>query len=231
MLTLIVYAVNIRLVSMTRSQSPRRRAPRGYHHGDLKAALVEAAVAILHKEGLEGLTLRAVARKAGVSQAAPYRHFADRRALMAAVAERGFHRLRQAMMDAMSAGQGRVGLKGVALAYVQFALENPPEYRLMFGAELAATDDLPTLRETGRSVLGFVAEGIAQLQRSKLVGEGDPMLMAAATWSTLHGLSILILDGQTTAVAPNVNALVEEATRIMMFGMAGANRRGPSAND
>jgi AcrR family transcriptional regulator len=90
----------------------------------------------------------------------------------------------------------------------------------MFGPEVAVTHDLPSLRQTARSVLGFVAEGIAQLQRAGLVGAGDPMLMAIATWSTLHGLVMLTLDGQTTSVGPSVDAIVEEATRIMMFGMA-----------
>jgi hypothetical protein len=75
-------------------------------------------------------------------------------------------------------------------------------------------------------VLGFVAEGIRQLQSAGLVGPGDPWLMAIATWSTLHGLVMLTLDGQTATVAPSVEALVEEATRIMMFGMA---PRGPTA--
>src|SRR5437764_560426 len=84
-----------------RSPSRTRSKPRAYHHGDLKAALIDSALEILRKEGLEALTLRAVARRAGVSQAAPYRHFADRRALVAAVAERGFERMQAAMMNAM----------------------------------------------------------------------------------------------------------------------------------
>ena len=201
-------------------RSRKRPAARAYHHGDLKAALVEAALEILRHEGLEALTLRAVARRVGVSQAAPYRHFSDRRALVAAVAEHGFARMREAMLEAVQAGQGRLGLKQVAVAYVRFGLESPAEYRVMFGPEVAVTHDLPSLRQTARSVLGFVAEGIAQLQRAGLVGAGDPMLMAIATWSTLHGLVMLTLDGQTTSVAPSVDAIVEEATRIMMFGMA-----------
>ena len=90
----------------------------------------------------------------------------------------------------------------------------------MFGPEVAVTDDLPSLRETGRSVLGFVAEGLAQLQKAGQVGPGDPWLMAVAIWSTLHGLVMLSLDGQTSGIAPNVDELVQEATRIMMFGMA-----------
>ena len=204
-----------------RAAKGRRRG--AYHHGDLREALVEGALDILRDEGLEALTLRAVARRAGVSQAAPYRHFTDRRALVAAVAERGFERLQQTMLQRMQTAQGRGGLKMVALAYVHFGLANPAEYRVMFGPEVAITDDLPALRETARGVLGFVAEGIRQLQGAGLVGDGDPWKMAVATWATLHGLVMLTLDGQTAGVAPDADDLVEEATRIMMFGMA---RRG-----
>ena len=203
------------------SSNRKRSRPRAYHHGDLKAALVDAGVEILRKDGLEALTLRAVARRTGVTQAAPYRHFKDRRALMAAVAERGFERLQHAMITTMGGAGGRPGLKAIAIAYIRFALDNGPEYRLMFGSELADTSDLPSLRDTGRSVLQFVAHGMAQLQQSGLIGPGDPMMLAVATWSTLHGLAMLTLDGQVAGVAPNVDALVEESTRIMMFGLAG----------
>lgn len=203
----------------------RKRGPtRSYHHGDLKAALIEAAGDILSRKGPTALTLRAVARATGVSQAAPYRHFTDRRALVAAVAERGFQRLGSAMNDRVLTSEGRLGLKQVALAYVEFGLENPAEYRVMFGPEVADTSELPSLRETARSVLSFVAEGIRQLQGAGLVGAGDPWLMAVTTWATLHGLVMLTLDGQTAGVTPSMDALVEEATRIMMFGMAGARR-------
>ncbi len=198
----------------------RKRSARAYHHGDLKAALVDAAVEILRREGPEALTLREVARRVGVSQAAPYRHFTDRRALVAAVAERGFARLQQTMLEGVRSPDGRPGLKQVAVAYVRFGLANPAEYRVMFGPEVAITDDLPLLRDTARPVLGFVAEGIAQLQKAGLIGDGDPRLMAVATWSTLHGLVMLTLDGQTASVAPNVDVLVDEVTRMMMFGMA-----------
>jgi AcrR family transcriptional regulator len=186
---------------------------------------VEEAVAILREKGLEALTLRAVARRAGVSQAAPYRHFTDRRALVAAVAERGFARLQAAMLERVRSAEpgSRLGLKQVALAYIQFGVDNPAEYRVMFGSELANTEDLPSLRQTGRGVLGFVAEGMRQLQQAGLIGPGDPSVMAAATWATLHGLVMLILDGQTSGIA-EVDALVEEATRIMMFGMASQTR-------
>jgi AcrR family transcriptional regulator len=143
---------------------------------------------------------------------------------MAGVAAQGFRAMEQAMlaeMQRVTSDAPRSGLKMVAVAYVKFGLENPALYRVMFGPEVANTEDLPELRETGRGVLGFVSEGIRRLQEAGLVGPGDPWLMAVTTWSTLHGLVMLTLDGQTQGVAPNVEALLEEATRIMMFGMAG----------
>ncbi len=177
------------------------------------------AVDILRKQGPEALTLRSVSQAAGVSVAAPYRHFADRKQLIAAVAEEGFRRLQQTMLGAVQKG-GREGLRGVARAYVKFAHENPAEYRVMFGPEVADTSKLPALRETARSVLGFVAHGIGELQKAGLIGPGDPALIAVVTWAQLHGLAMLSLDGQSTAIAPSIDAQVQEATRIMMFGMA-----------
>jgi len=200
-------------------------AKRSYHHGDLRSALIRAGVEILQKEGPEALSLRAVARAAGVSQTAPYRHFTDRRALVAAIAEDGFGKLQDALMQAMQSDSGRLGLKAVALAYVQFAHENGAQYRVMFGPEVAATEDLPELRSTARSVLGFVEHGIASLQQAGLVGPGNPALMAVSIWSMLHGLVMLSLDGQAGSVTDSLDQLVEESTRIMMFGMAADSSR------
>ena len=199
---------------------PVIRKPRTYHHGDLKAALVEAAAAIVRTKGLEALTLREVARRTGVSAAAPYRHFPDRRALVAAVAERGFRRLGEAMEEGMKSAGGRAGFRQVAVSYVEFGLANPAEYRVMFGPEVADTGDFPSLRETSRGVLGGVAGVVSHLQKAGLIGPGDAWKIAVALWSMLHGLVILVLDGQTEGIAPDPEALVEEATRIMMFGMA-----------
>lgn len=208
---------------MKRKAKPAGRAhpSGGYHHGDLKAALVEHAIDLLRSKGPEALTLRGVARAAGVSQAAPYRHFPDRRTLVGAVAEEGFRRLQSAMLDRVSEKAGREGLKGVAIAYVEFAHANPAQYRIMFGPELAGTDDLPSLRETSRGVLAFVAHGIGELQKGGLIGPGDPSSMAVSTWAMLHGLVMLSLDGLTDRVAPPLAVLIDDATRIMMFGMAG----------
>ena len=193
---------------------------RPYHHGDLRAALLEHAGRILRTEGLEALTLRAVARAAGVSQTAPYRHFADRRALMGAIAADGFRELSRAMGEAMAQGAGREGFKGIAFAYVRFARANPALYRVMFGPEVANTADLPELATTSRASLAFVQAGLEQLQRAGLVNEGDAAIMAIDLWAALHGLVSLILDGQAETVTADIDALVESMAQLVMFGLA-----------
>jgi AcrR family transcriptional regulator len=192
---------------------------RPYHHGDLRSALLEHAGKILRAEGLEALTLRAVARAAGVSQTAPYRHFADRRALMAAIAAEGFGELHRAMGAAMSDGGGREGFKGIALAYVRFAVANPALYRVMFGPEVANTADLPELASASRGSLRFVQAGLEQLQAAGLVRAGDAAVMAIACWAALHGTVSLILDGQAETVT-DVDTLVDATAQLVMFGLA-----------
>jgi AcrR family transcriptional regulator len=207
---------------------PRPKRKTGYHHGDLRHALIEVSLPILRKGGPEALTLRAVARAAGVSQTAPYRHFADRSALVSAVADDGFRRLRERLIAAArdpdeTIGQAqqtaRGGLQAIALAYVRFGLEHPDEYRVMFGAELAAA---PAPEGSARqAVFALLRGGIAALQEQKLVREGDPDSMALTAWSLVHGLVMLVLDGQLSGKkAPSAEDLTRSATELLMFGMA-----------
>src|SRR5262245_59003880 len=114
------------------SMSTSTRSRRRYHHGDLPAALLQSAGKILEKQGVEGLSLRALTRQAGVSHAAPYRHFRDLESLLAALAAEGFERLGREQRAAASAG----GLRGMGEAYVRFALAHPQRFRLMFGDRL-----------------------------------------------------------------------------------------------
>lgn len=173
------------------------------------------------------MTLRAVARAAGVSQTAPYRHFADRSALIAAVAEDGFRRLHARLLGAARApdktlGQAsetaRGGLQAIALAYVRFALEHPDEYRVMFGGEIPGGAEKGTARQM---VFDLLHGGIVMLQRQKLVGPGDSYSMALTSWALVHGLVMLALDGQLAGKrAPSPEALTLTATELLMFGMA-----------
>jgi AcrR family transcriptional regulator len=212
---------------------PRAKRPATYHHGDLRRALVEAAIPLLRSGGAEALTLRAVARAAGVSQTAPYRHFADRAALVAAVAEDGFRRLRVRLIaaargPAKTTGRAqhtaRGGLQAIALEYVRFASQHPEEYRVMFGREIAAA---PTAEGSARQdVVALLRGGIVALQEQRLVREGDVGTMALSAWSLVHGLAMLALDGQLSdRKDPSAEALTLGATELLMFGMASQARQ------
>jgi AcrR family transcriptional regulator len=201
---------------------------RSYHHGDLRRALIDGALGILRVDGLDALTLRAAARAAGVSQTAPYRHFADRTELLAGVAEDGFRRLRNRMAATVGAAPPpgstqRQTLQNLALEYLRFALEHPAEYRLMFGSELGtrAPGSLPaTFRDARDSVYGFLRGGIERTQQLGLVRNGDPETMAFTCWALLHGVVMLILDGRATkGGTAGAEALVTEATNLLMSGM------------
>ena len=203
-------------------------ARRPYHHGDLRQALLDAAVDLLRQGGTQALTLRAVARAAGVSQTAPYRHFKNRRALVAGVAQEAFGRMGVAIGQAVESGEpGLPALRRGMAAYVRFAQEHPAEYRVMFGPEVAHRDDLPQLHAAALGVFGLLRDGIARLQQGGVLGGGDPGLMAITAWATLHGLAMLSLDGQTGVTGHTVDALVDAATRLLLAGMGAAPLAGP----
>ena len=164
------------------STLPRRKT--AYHHGDLRAALVQAAAALLDERGVQGVTLREAARRAGVSHGAPYRHFLGREALLTELAREGFARL-VAALDAAAPRGGRE----VARAYIHFALAQPHRFRLMF--ELAAGAG----REAGwRDALQGTARAFAGAF-SGLAEARDAQRAAVAAWSLVHGLAQLMLDG------------------------------------
>jgi len=177
-----------------------------YHHGDLPPALLKAAGKILEKEGAGALSLRELARRAGVSHNAPYRHFPDRAALLAALASEGFERLRQEL-------EAHAGQES-AVAYVRFALENPQRFRLMFGGQIAY-DRYPALREQANAAHANLEERFSQYG-------GDASLAAAAAWSLVHGLAHLLLDGhfpeQRKAGAQDFARRVIAAVRFSVGG-------------
>jgi AcrR family transcriptional regulator len=197
----------------------------GFHHGNLRQALVEAALQILVKEGPEAITLREVARRAGVTHAAPYRHFDGKEALLAAVAEEGFRLLHQEMAEAAE-GQGGDPLDRIQAfgdAYVRFALKNPSHYRLMYGPEFAHRSQHPALEKASRDAFAVLLEAVRQAQEAKLSRDGDPVQLALATWSLVHGLSLLVLDRQLEDAGISriqAEVVTRLATQTMREGIA-----------
>ena len=198
----------------------RSRESGTYHHGDLRQTLLDAALELLQTDGAAALTLRAVARAAGVSHTAPYRHFKDRNALVAAVADDAFERLGAAISAAVAEGpRGVAALERGLAAYVAFAHAHPAEYRVMFGPEVSTSGERAADAPAGLQVFGILREGIAALQERRLVGPGHPTLMATTAWATLHGLVMLSLDGRIAATGSSIDTLVAAASDILLSGM------------
>ena len=170
-----------------------------YHHGDLRSALVGAALELLGEGDLETISLRAVARRAGVSAMAPYRHYPDKESLLAAVGQKGFDGLRTVLAEADSSASPDNALLAQGAAYVRYALENPVLFRLMFGPPRRGDHcDLRTSSQTAFSVLTRRVE--------QGVGPDEVQARTLGYWALVHGLSMLILDGQTTVAGlPSVD--------------------------
>lgn len=194
------------------STSARRK--RRYHHGDLRAALLAAAGKVLEDQGPAGVLLREVARLAGVSHNAPYRHFASREALLAALAAQGF--------DEFAARMQAAGLE-TGEAYVAFALEHPQLFRLMFGGTVKLASDPELARAAGRAY-----ESLVQAFRAR--GDvADPQTAAAAAWALVHGLAQLLLDGHFERAAAPEGQLAFARKVLGAVRFAAAPRRLQSA--
>lgn len=178
-----------------------------YHHGNLRQALLEAALIILEKEGEAGLGLRDLARAVGVSAAAPYRHFDSRAALLEALAVTGFQRF-SAAMEAVASSNPADPMAAMGKTYVLFALSNANLFRLMFS---------PQLKKDGRPGLRMAADAAFDTLRHVVSGDMQTgRIKALAAWAKVHGLSILLLDGQIALRAgEDTEALIAEIIRSL----------------
>ncbi|MFT3716166.1 MAG: TetR/AcrR family transcriptional regulator [Gordonia sp. (in: high G+C Gram-positive bacteria)] len=166
-----------------------------YHHGDLPSALVRSAMELLDEDPASDLSLRAVARKAGVSAAAPYRHFDDRNALASAVAAVGYAELAQTLLAVHAEPSTADDLADLAVAYVRFALARPGLFRVMFAEGCdAGNPDRVAAVDGIRGYLGSLAQRTAP--------DADPDAAALAAWSLVHGLAFLHLDGKLDTSSP-----------------------------
>ncbi|MGV9249573.1 TetR/AcrR family transcriptional regulator [Streptomyces sp. NPDC003710] len=166
-----------------------------YHHGNLRAALLERAEAVLTESGPVGLSLRGLARDLGVSHAAPTRHFRDRQAILDALVVSGFSELNrrlQAAADHPGAVEQR--LIGLGRAYLRFAVERAALLQLMFAAKHDEQSS-QELRELGHQALEIAASVITEAQQSGAVRPGDPVRLAQVAFSTVHGLATLAVGG------------------------------------
>jgi AcrR family transcriptional regulator len=173
----------------------RRARPRpAYHHGDLREALLDGARSLLRERGPEALSLREVARRVGVSHAAPYHHFASREALLAALAGQAFEALDRTMAEAQAAAPAEPGpqLVAVGMGYVLFALREPALFRLMIRPEFLAPrrEQPPGPEAACLGPYGRLQEAVGRLQGRPADEESLHLC-----WGAVHGLALLLLDG------------------------------------
>jgi len=206
---------------------------RPYHHIQLKQTLLDAAVALIAEVGPQAFTLREVARRAGVSHNAPYRHFEDKDDLLAAVAAQGFDRLTESMRKAMT--KGRTAAKRLSLAgrgYAQFALRWPQHILVMFDTPAAKTK--PEYAGPGQRAFQTLLDAISAVQARGGLPKGDPQPYAVVAWAGMHGLAKLAISGRLPLQAKQTLRFTDYVTEVLAQGMAkvptpaisGGRRRG-----
>jgi AcrR family transcriptional regulator len=189
---------------------------RPYHHGNLRAALLAQAEQTLREHGLEGLSLRDLARQIGVSHAAPRRHFADRQALLDALAESGFARLgAQLRAAADSAGEGyEARLRATSLAYVRFAISDAALLELMFAGK--QREQTGALHQAADRAFSVILELIEEGQANTALEPGEPERIGLLLFATMQGIAALVTAG---IVAPEqVDSLVADAIGRFLHG-------------
>ena len=180
-----------------------------YHHGNLGPALIAAARELLDSDGPGAVSLREAARRVGVSATATYRHFVDKEHLLTAVAAEGYREFAERLRKA---GEGADGFSSMGMAYIEFALEHPGLFRLMFGPLIRERERYPELGEAADAAFAVLKEGA-----TRLIGGAaeDTESVAYAAWSFSHGLARLVLDD----VIPRERAM--KVSNAFLFGRAG----------
>jgi AcrR family transcriptional regulator len=175
-----------------------------YHHPDLREAMIRVAEQLLESDGPNGWTVRAAARIAGVSSGAPYRHFADKDTLLAAVAERGFNQLRAEIEARLSVVEDApvARLSALGETYVSFAISSPGRYQIMFGRDILNRNLHPELCAAADRTLGELQEEIVRAQEAGFLrGDRSAAVLAGGAWAIVHGLADLLLSGRLHGIA------------------------------
>jgi AcrR family transcriptional regulator len=198
------------------------RKPRGrYHHGNLRRALVDEAVRVIQRAGVDALTLRSVGAALGVSRTALYRHFADKDALLAVVAREGFVALKATLDEA----RGEVAdpsdqLSAMGEAYIRFAIEHQAHYLVMFGKFLERCRDEPELMADASAAFQALVDMIQDLQRAQRVRPGDLVQLSRFVWAAVHGIAMLAINGQLGPDRSAGVALFRASASLIRAGIA-----------
>jgi len=230
-----VYTVNMGVDDVNRvgeneampiaSRKAPRRTRKPYHHGNLRRALLASALEIIEESGPSALSLREAASRAGVSHAAPKRHFATVADLYCAVAEDGYRALREHLLKRVGGQPDAAPLQTLAIlgvAYVEFAITNRGRFRAIFHPEVADRTTSHALEDAAGSAFDVLVDAIKRCQHTGEVRVGSPRELALGAWAIVHGLAILAVDGQLVNrgfSSDDPLALAREVTQEIYLGL------------
>ena len=208
--------------------APPKKTER-YHHGDLKKALLEAALDLAIEVGVDNFTLREVARRAGVSPAAPYHHFADKNDLVRELALQAFGKLTRALQEARATRDNALQqLEQIGVAYVCFAFTHHAEFRFMFRRELCApVGQIDPLELAGLNAQAVLLETVQAAQKDNLLCHDESQSLVLSLWSLVHGLAMILLETPIikTATLQDAEHLARRGTVHILAGIAAAVNR------
>ncbi|NVI09364.1 TetR/AcrR family transcriptional regulator [Paraburkholderia sp. JPY454] len=217
------------MLSDPSSSAPTKVA---YHHGDLRSALISTGEALLEEQGAPGFTLAECARRAGVSKAAPAHHFGNMHGLLAAIAKKGVDELAERLETALALVEGGPAerLRCVARVYVDFALDRPERFRVMFGPPLPADQYGKTPSAPNDCALYVLEREIAAIQLKGV----SQRAIAVFVWSFVHGLSMLLLDHRLVRLMKDGQAdrdsLIEDTVQLLSFSLPGRDSSATNAS-
>src|SRR5512133_134709 len=209
-------------------RTPAAARKGGYHHGDLRNALLAAALKLVAKHGVEAFSLREAARAVGVSPAAAYRHFEDRSALLKALAHEGLARLAAEMEEAIASAPGGAGsparaaaeLAGIGAAYVEFAVAHASHFRVMFGPWCDLSDELaPELLPHGRDPLQLLVDTLDGMVRAGAITVAARQGAEISVWSAVHGFASLLVEGGLPLGAAERARAYSVVQRMILLGL------------
>lgn len=204
----------------------------GYHHGDLRNALVSEGLKLLEEAGHSDFTLRDLARRVGVSAAAPYAHFTDKSALLAAIATTGFVRLKAALESAVANDKDPAAqFLHMGSAYVRFGMDHPALYKLMFASEElpAKQGDFPELQGAAEAAFDLLTGLLERMQRQGFLRAGDPEADGLSVWAHVHGLASLIITGRVECAGDPAPQPAECVSSSLMTLLTGLRSPAPAA--
>ena len=231
MLTTVNFRLALKLTGVNTDLNihgmPRRRGKQ-YHHGDLRRALLDATLDLAAERSPAGVSLRESARAAGVSQAAPYRHFPDKQTMLAAASEEGFRLLLRTVGEVTPSGQPADQLVDWVGVYVRFAVEHPAHFRLMWGQGSPPKASTPSLQDAARETFQAFFRIVSNLTAPWKLRQAELREVALELWSIAHGMATLALDGQTlflSVARDRIHQVARRAAETYLKGLKTVHSR------